>query len=267
MMTLPINLVLVRHGDSEGNEAKRRSKQGDHSLHEKLKDRHTRSYRLSPKGRAQTQPTGLWLRENFPHGFDRFLVSEYIRAKETAGLLELPNARWCSDPYMSERDWGDLDQYNEDERREKYARELQMRNIEPFFWRPGGGETFLTLCLRADRVLDTQHRSNPDESVIAVNHGEMKMALRMRIERFSYDRFCELHLSEKPEDRIFNCEITHYTRCDPHTGEMTPYVSWMRRIRPTENPVWTTGWQKIERVTYSNEDLLAEVARYKAELS
>lgn len=31
-MTMPVNLFIVRHGESLGNLAKRRSEEGDHSL-------------------------------------------------------------------------------------------------------------------------------------------------------------------------------------------------------------------------------------------
>ncbi len=258
-MTLPINLVLVRHGQSEGNVAKRLSEKGDHSAHEKLKNRHTRSYRLSSEGCKQATLAGAWLRDHFPNGFDRYYTSEYIRAKETAVQLELPGAHWFPDFYLSERDWGELDAYNEDERRQKFAHALQIREVEPFFWRPGGGETFMQLCLRADRVLETYHRGSSDRDVLAVNHGEMMMALRLRIERMSYRRFCELHLSDKPEDRIFNCEVIHYTRRNPSTGRISPFVNWMCRTRPTISPLWTTGWEEIQRNGCSNEDLREEV--------
>jgi broad specificity phosphatase PhoE len=52
-MSLPLDLVLIRHGQSEGNAAKRLSEQGDDTGYQRLKDLHTRSYRLSKKGQEQ----------------------------------------------------------------------------------------------------------------------------------------------------------------------------------------------------------------------
>ncbi len=261
-MTLPINLVLVRHGDSEGNEAKRRSERGDHSAVEKLKDRHTRSYRLTEKGRRQANLAGSWLREEFPAGFDRYFTSEYARAMETAGLLKLSSAEWGRNFYLSERDWGNLDRYNEEERREKFGDELRMKDVEPFYWRPGSGETLAQLSLRLDRVLFTLHNECSDKNVILVCHGEVMWVYRVLLERMPQDTFKRLHLSKRPEDRIHNCEVIHYTRRDPETGRLAPFVNWMRRVRPTDSPIWTTGWEKIVRKRYSGEDLLRIVEDY-----
>ena len=84
-------------------------------------------------------------------------------------------------------------------------------------------------------------------------------ALQVRIERISQERFRELHLSDKSEDRIYNCQIIWYTRRDPETGKVAPHANWVRMIRPTADPIWDTGWKKIVRCKYSNEDLLAVV--------
>lgn len=87
-MTLPLDLVLLRHGQSEGNLAKRYSEAGQHDIYDQTrKNRHTRSFRLTELGRKQASRAGLWLRDEFP-GFDRYIVSEYARAMETATLLE-----------------------------------------------------------------------------------------------------------------------------------------------------------------------------------
>src|SRR6185436_2831339 len=100
-MTMPIDLVLVRHGQSEGNAAKRRSEAGDHSAFtEAFKNRHSSSFRLTKLGREQAHLAGKWLRAEFYDrgiAFDRCITSEYLRAVETAALLELPDAEWRTD--------------------------------------------------------------------------------------------------------------------------------------------------------------------------
>lgn len=93
-MTLPIDLVLERHGESEGNAAKRRSKKGDDSaLTEEFLKRHSASFRLTAKGRRQARQAGKIIRREFPKGFDRYITSEFLRAKETAALLGIPGAK------------------------------------------------------------------------------------------------------------------------------------------------------------------------------
>lgn len=265
-MTLPLDLVLIRHGQSEGNAAKRLSEKGDDTGYAALKDRHTRSYRLSQKGREQAKQAGEWLKHEFydsGKGFDRYFTSEYVRAMETAALLGLLNASWYRNFYLTERDWGDLELLTEVERHERFGDAMRMRKIEPFFWRPPNGESFAELCLRLDRVLQTLHREHSNMRVLLVCHGEVMRAFRVLIERMSQQTFKEQYLSKDVEHRVHNCEIMHYTRKDPETGEIATHADWMRRIRPAESPMWDTGWRKIERPKYTNEDLLKVVESHE----
>jgi NAD+ kinase len=260
---LPIDLVLVRHGQSVGNEAQRSAEQGDHSAARRLADRHTSSFGLTQLGRDQALMAGDYLTGEFfsrdQQGFGRCSTSEYARAMETAGLLVLPGAEWFADFHLTERDWGDFDHCPSEEREARFGDALRRRDVEPFFWRPPNGESFAQLCLRVDRVLHTLHRECGDKRVILVCHGEVMWAFRVRLERMSQVRFKQLHLSKNPLDRIHNCQIMHYTRRDPETSRLAPYANWMRMIRPTERPVWSSGWQPIVRPRYTNEQLLAVV--------
>src|SRR5215218_5309111 len=95
---LPIDVVLVRHGESEGNEATRRAREGDPSQLESLRGRHSSFWRLTDEGIAQARRSGAWLRDAFPNGFDRYFTSEYVRAMETAAHLEIPGSEWVLHP-------------------------------------------------------------------------------------------------------------------------------------------------------------------------
>jgi NAD+ kinase len=198
------------------------------------------------------------------YGFDRYMVSEYTRAMETAGQLGLPNARWYGEYRLTERNWGDLDQYTEEERNNRYADNLRRRHMNPFFWKPPNGESFSELTTRFDRVLNTLHRECSDKRVIMVCHGEVMWAARVAIERMSQERFLELHLSKDPDDRIYNCQIIHYTRRDPLTGELHKHANWRRMIRPTDDPTKVFPWTRIERPMYTNEDLISLTAKTEA---
>lgn len=267
-MTLPIDLVLVRHGQSEGNAAKRLSERGEHStLGDVFRDRHTRSFRLTALGRKQAIAAGKWIRKEFfkdPIGFDRYYTSEYARAMETSGLLGLLDAEWFRDFNLTERNWGHLDALPENERLKQYGEQLRLRDIEPFFWTPDNGESFAELCRRLRDVLQTLHRECRDKRVIIVCHGEVMWAFRVLLERMPQQTFKELHLSKDAKHRINNCQILHYTRRNPDTGKLAEHADWMRAVRPTESPVWDTGWQKIVRPRYTNEELLREVESYPA---
>lgn len=262
-MALPIDLVLVRHGQSEGNAAKRLSEKGDNTGFARLNDIHTRSFRLTKKGQEQAVTTGKWIENEFykeGKGFGRYIASEYTRAMETAALLGLPDAAWLRNFYLTERDWGELESCPESEKAERFGDVLRMRMIEPFFWRPPNGESFADLCLRLDRVLSTLHRECSDMKVIMVCHGEVIRALRVLIERMPQQRFKETYLSKESVDGIHNCEVLHYSRRNPETGKVEDYIHWLRRVRPNADPVWDTGWQPIERQKYSNEELLKIVS-------
>lgn len=264
-MPLPIELVLVRHGQSEGNLAKRRSEAGDHEAYsEAFRNRHTSDFRLSKKGRDQAVRAGEWIRRELHQGnnvFNRYYVSEYARAIETAALLELPGASWFTESYLSERDWGEMESLPIDEREAKFGEALRGRDRQPYFWAPPNGESFMALCLRVDRILATLHRECGDKRVIIVCHGEVMWAFRLRLERMSQERFRELHLSEESVDRIHNCQILHYSRRHPKHGNIDPYLNWLRMIRPTDEEPILVDWSEIKRPRYDNKQLLERVER------
>ncbi len=236
--------------------AKRLSEAGDNSAFSKaFRNRHSVSFRLTKLGREQARHTGGWLQTEFRY-FDRYYTSEYTRAKETAGLLGLPDAKWYCDFYLTERDWGSLDNYPENERYEKFGDQLRRRQIEPFFWSPPHGESFAQLCLRVDRVLHTLHRECSDKRVIIVCHGEVMRAFRVRIERINQAEFKNLLLSKEPADTII-----HYPRRNPATGKLYPYANWMRRVRPSETRAWSSDWKTFERRSFTNEELLDMISK------
>jgi len=234
----------------------------DEVFTEEFLRRHTASSRLTNLGRYQAEMAGEFLRIEFSQGFDRYITSEYVRAMETAGLLGLPNAKWYCEPYLVERDWGDIHNCTVAEREARYGNELRCWKTEPLFWRPPRGESMSELCLRVDRVLQTLHRECGDkQSAIVVCHGEVMRAFQIRLERLSQVRLKELVFSENKEDSIFNCQIIHYCRHRLKDGKLSPYIEKVRYIRPTEKPKIMSEWRQIERVKFSNEDLLARVAQ------
>ena len=147
-------IVLVRHGESEGNLAFNRSVAGDHSLYaDEFLKRHSSFWRLTDQGRAQALTTGEWMRRNLDVSFDSFFSSEYLRALETAALLKLPDARWKPEVMLRERDWGEYDLASQLERRSAFRRYEARRRRESLFWAPPGGESLAQVVQRVDSVL------------------------------------------------------------------------------------------------------------------
>lgn len=257
-MTMPLHLVLVRHGEGEGNVAQKRVKQGDDGLMSKLDHVHTEKWRLSPRGREQAVATGKWLREQFPCVYTRYLTSWYIRAIETAGLLALPNAKWRLHSMLSERNWGQLSSATAEQRSAgPLAENLSFRERDDFWWSPRDGESLASVLNRSHAFFDSLHREQSDGSVIIVCHGEVMWAMRLLIERTTPQQFRKLFESEQNFDHIHHGQVLHFTRVNPQgTTEIRSRLDWMRSVCPWDTTRSSNEWQLIKRPTFTNNQLL-----------
>jgi NAD+ kinase len=259
---MPIDFVLVRHGESEGNVVGDRAKKGDDSgFTEEFIARHSSQWRLTNKGREQAQAAGKWLRDNFSEPFGRHYTSEYLRAMETAGHLGLPSALWLPHFYLRERDWGELETMSHTERKKTHAKSLRVKKEHPLLWKPLNGTSLVDLCIRNNWILDTLHRECSEMKVVLVCHGEVMWGFRLQLERIPFERFNELDASKNPFDRIHNCQILHYTRRHPMSGELFPYLGWMRSICPWDTSKSSNTWLPIKRKKFTNDELIARVER------
>ena len=261
-MTMPIDLVLVRHGQSEQNFALKAARRGVRSfINEAYRQTPASQFRLSAEGREQAIITGVWLRENGLDRFDRRYVSDYVRAKETAAYLLLGGPNWYVDPSLREREWGSLEGLSWEQREERIRQDVHVRLKDPFYWVPPNGESIAQLTVRLRVLLDTLHRECSDMRVIVVCHGEVMWALRFMIERMSVSTWMDLEPSEEPGVKIYNCQILHYTRRDPVRGGVAQHLDWMRSLCPCQPENDGPGWQEIKRETFSNEELLLQAEK------
>jgi NAD+ kinase len=262
-MAMPLDLVLVRHGESEGNLADRMSQEGDDSAFtSEFRARHSSQYRLTDVGREQARIAGGWIREHLGGHFDRHLTSEYVRAMETAALLHLPRALWQTEFYLRERDAGSLDALATDEKFRRFPEAMRERDRDAFYWRPPGGESLAEVCLRVDRVLDALRRSPSPERVIIVCHGEVMRAFRVRIERIPQHRYRELHAPSDIRDQFHNCQVLHYTRRDPaDAARVQDHLAWMRSTCPWDPSLSRNTWVPVTRPRYTDSELLALAER------
>jgi broad specificity phosphatase PhoE len=259
-MAMPEDLYLIRHAESEGNVANEMAKKGDNSAFtEEFLNRHSSQWRLTDEGRRQAVTAGEYLRKEMKAKLGRCYTSDYIRAMETAALLKIPDAKWMTEFYLRERDWGIMDTMPHAERKEKYARSMKEKKEHPLLWKPINGTSIADLCLRIDRMCDTLHRECSEMSVGIVCHGEVMWAFRTRLERIPFERFNQLDVSKDPHDRIHNCQIIHYTRRNPKSEKLEPYLGWFRSVCPWDLKRSANIWQKIERQKFSNEALLKRV--------
>ena len=227
--------------------------------------RHSSQWRLSPKGVKQAAITGRFIKNDLGLHFDRFYASEYLRAMETAALLDIDDAVWFTEFYLRERNWGSLDRASVLERQERYAESMEERAIDPFYWTPPNGESMAELCIRVDRVINTLSRECDGKNVVIVCHGEVMWGFRVRLERMPQETFRRLDESENPLHRIHNCQVIHYTRSDPKVKghSQGPYLDWVRSVCPWHLGMSDNRWHKIHRPTYSNQELLDRVGHVK----
>lgn len=258
---LPLELVLVRHGQSEGNEAHKLSKRGDLSAYTtEFKNRHSSAYRLTDNGIKQAKVAGDWIKDNIGDKFDRYYTSEFVRAMETASLLELPDPQWYTEVVLRERDKGVLDNMPWTEKNQKHKYDMELRSRDSFFWAPPGGESIANVCVRVDHTFNTLRREcSNKQRVIIVCHGEVMWAFRVRIERLSQIRYHQLRSSKDPKDSIHHAQILHYSRIHPTTGEVFPDFRFMRSACPWKPNISDEEWMEFDRPTYSNDELMQSV--------
>jgi NAD+ kinase len=87
---------------------------------------------MTNKGREQAKAAGEWMKKNMNLEFDRLYTSEYLRAMETAALLDIPNAVWYAETFLRERDFGVLDLLSEEERQRLYPGEMERRKKDRY---------------------------------------------------------------------------------------------------------------------------------------
>ncbi|HEX2047769.1 MAG TPA: histidine phosphatase family protein [Acidimicrobiales bacterium] len=258
---MPLDLLLVRHGRSEGNEAREQSKQGDESAYTPaFRARLNREWRLTDVGVSQARAAGHWIREHAEGPYGGCYTSEYIRARETAGHLGLPGASWVQEILLRERSWGRADfVMPESERWELFAGELAARRQDPCYWRPPEGESLADVYVRVRLVLDRLRECGPDATCVLVTHEDVMWAARLLLEGLSQEQWRALLLSDDPCDKIHNAQVLHYSRRDPGTDRCTDSFRWLRSVCPWDPSRSTNEWRRIRPRTFSNEELLATV--------
>eukprot|EP01079_Euglenida_sp_SAG-EU17-18_P010655 gene10655-1937_t len=252
----PMDLVLVRHGESEGNLAEHRKDHGEEAAWGQLlaDERHTSRFRLTQRGSRQVDPSvshnsgaaqkaGQFIKRHISSTFDRYFCSEYVRAMETAGHLGLLNANWDLEFYLREREAGSPSDPADTKAQPAY------RQLDAFYWHPEDGESVAIQSVqsfsRVDHVLTRLREECAGHTpsvplyilgglarVLIVCHGNVMNAFRIRMENIQQLNFHTM-LAEHP---MSNCHILHYTRRCPDTGSINSQFKWLRSMSPLGPP-------------------------------
>lgn len=260
------NLVLVRHGESDGNHAHFNANENGNTDYftSEFRDRPGALWALTERGREQAKIAGSWLTENVLNGrFDVCFTSSMVRAEQTAALLDLPDASWREpDPKLNERNWGDIETMPHEEYIERYPRNVVRRNGDYLNWKPPGGESMAEVMVRISQFYTDITAAHAGESVLAVCHGEVMTAARGNIEEVRTGRRLA-SLKRRKYERIDNTSIIWYTSRDPETKLATTALNWYRIANPEKGT--DTGWKRIIRRQYTNEELLELAAAQRVQ--
>jgi probable phosphoglycerate mutase len=151
-------LILIRHGESEGN-----------------RDRVftlTSAVPLTDRGREQVRAAASWIAARYAPR--RIVASPFVRAQQTADELAAVLAVPLEvEVDLRERSYGEL-------AGQPYAILQTRTDFDPgayWLWRPPGGETLIEVARRAGAVLDRLAAASPEDDVVVVSHGATMMSL------------------------------------------------------------------------------------------
>ena len=149
-------LILVRHGESEGNR-------------DRIFTITPAELALTELGRRQAQDAAVTIGRRFAP--ERVISSPYLRARDTAQIiaarLELPLA---VEHDLHERDMGSL-------RGQPYDAVPIFPDFDASWrWTPPGGESFAGVQQRVAPVMDRLARAHPGKEIVIVSHGGVMLS-------------------------------------------------------------------------------------------
>ena len=252
---LPVDLVIVRHGQSEANMMIEMTKRGDGAAKEAMHaaKRHDSAMRLTDKGREQARMVGEWLRNNAPQ-FDAFYCSQYVRTKETAAEMDLPNAAWHADLMIRERDQGVQDGGG-DVKLGLDEEEQHRMEKSTMYWQPIAGESMADVVTRVRHFLETLSSCSAGLSVVVVCHYRTIHAFRILLEEIPQEDYADLLKETMP-----NCCIWWYSRRDLEGAQVHWQVASVKRIAVQPDGSADIVSRPVTRKIFSNAALKQQIA-------
>uniref|UniRef100_M4BWY9 Uncharacterized protein n=1 Tax=Hyaloperonospora arabidopsidis (strain Emoy2) TaxID=559515 RepID=M4BWY9_HYAAE len=182
----PKRLILVRHGESEGNI--------DPSLYGHVPDN---AMHLTALGYEQAVAAGKSIKKIIGNETMRFIVSPYVRTIETfGGILKSWGFQgkaipWTEEPRIREQDFGNF----QDPLKIRECK-AQRRRFGSFFYRFPSGESPADVYDRVSSFLESLYRlfeKSSEENYVLVTHG---VAIRVILTRYFKYRISEFELLE-----------------------------------------------------------------------
>jgi len=178
-------IYFIRHGETDWNRERRYQGQQDVPLNE--------------TGRAQAARNGSVLRAFLPAIAGAvFVASPLVRACETMRILRrelgLAEDAFALDPRLVELNYGTWEGTLQDEIKTRHHGEYAARSVDPYRWRPAGGESYADLFARVKGWAETAARDH-----VVVAHGGVSRCLRAYALDLDPEKIPDL---ESPQDRV-----------------------------------------------------------------
>ena len=206
-----VELILVRHGESEGNVAATEARlAGAEVIPVPARDA---DVELSSTGQAQALALGnalARLAEDLRP--DAVVSSPYVRARQTADIA-VETAGWPvevrTDERLRDRELGVLDMLTSRGVAKRFPDEAERRLwLGKFYYRPPGGESWADVALRLRSVLDELNNLGSGHRVMLVCHDALIMLCRYILEGMNERELLDLAASTS----VLNASLTRYIR-------------------------------------------------------
>jgi broad specificity phosphatase PhoE len=199
----PEKIILIRHGESEGN--------ADNSKYQTTPDF---ALKLSPRGVEQARLAGTKIAQIIGEDSLYVYLSPYHRTRETyrniSETIGKNVVKIVEDPRLREQDWGHLRHPDENK-----GISAERDNFSTFYYRIPDGESGADVFDRISNFMDTLHRDfqkvDFPENILIVTHGLTLRLFLMRwfhwtveeFERLRNPKNCQIVVLEKQADERY----------------------------------------------------------------
>ncbi|MEK6224046.1 MAG: histidine phosphatase family protein [Thermodesulfobacteriales bacterium] len=183
-----MNLILIRHGETDWNRIGRCQGVADIVLNE--------------NGKKQARELAHSLRD---HNIKAIYSSDLKRARETAQhIAEHHNITVQLEPGLQEMNQGDLEGLSFPDIRDKYAEVLKQWRESPETLRLPSGESLVEVQNRAWKVFEKVHQNHIGETVVVVSHNLTIITLLCKITGVGLKGFRDFHIEATSKNIIIS---------------------------------------------------------------
>lgn len=233
----PQHIVIVRHGESEGDARRAAWERGDTYI----SDKDPRDEDQTQLGHEQSRVAGLWIAKFIlaPYGlgeFEAYYTSPLGRTKQSAKSLS-STAPWIDEPKLIERDRGKVQGITKNQHEEMFPASYRQMLEHPFHWTPPEGESLLGVANRLSNFLDDLRSKH--NNALLMSHRDLMWSAHLPLDRLSLEEIEQINT-----DKIGNSHIFHYTNVHPSDGTLDEDLRWKRSIDPIDStsPDYDAKW-------------------------